>query len=85
MKSFLPNVEISPFSLEGYICASLLVEVLRVVPYPQTVGMVMAQLEALKNYNFKGILLNFDPETRQLSSHVWINDGSGKEWALMSY
>lgn len=83
MKSFLPNVEISPFSLEGYICASLFVEALKKAPAPQTLMGIMQQFEAMKSYNFNGLPLDFDPKTRQLSSKVWVNDATGKEWIAM--
>ena len=83
MKSFLPNVEISPFSLEGYICASLFVEALQRTPAPQTLAGLMQQFEMMKQYNLGGLVLNFDAESRQLSSKVWVNDASGKEWIAM--
>lgn len=32
----------------------------------------------IKNYNFKGLKLNFNPETRTLSTSIWIKTRENK-------
>lgn len=63
-------------SLEGYIDASLLMTVLESIKPPYTNEKIIAEFEAMKNFNFKGMLLNFDPMTRELYKEVWIDTGS---------
>lgn len=73
--SFMPfTVE----SLEGYINASIFIDACNHISGDITKEKLMHYFEGLKNYNFKGLNLNFDPETRELSNEVWIE--SRKRW-----
>jgi hypothetical protein len=38
---------------------------------------IIEHMESLKNYYFRGIILNFDSMSRQLSQSIWINDIKG--------
>ncbi len=67
------------YTLEGYITASLFVDMVKKISGPVTKEKIRAVAESLKDYNFKGLILDFDPETRQLSHTVWIDTGE-EEW-----
>ncbi len=64
-------------SLEGYVGMSLLIHALRTVPAPLTRQTVMAFFEKMKNYNYKGLTLTFNPQTRDLMHTVWLDLGDG--------
>ena len=46
---------------------------------PYTTDKIIQAIESMKSYPFKGLILNFDPETRELSKQVWIDNGE-KHW-----
>jgi len=64
-------------SLEAFINAQVFFDVLKRIPPPLTKEKIIKELEGIKNYNFKGIELNFDPNTRQLLHTLWIDNGIG--------
>ena len=82
MSKYAPNKTLSIFSLEAYINAALLVECTKRITPPFTTQKLLRCIEDIKNVRFKGITLNFNPETRTLSNQVWIDPGEGKEWFL---
>ena len=67
------------YSLEGYIAASLVSDILKKIPGPITMDSVKEVIENIKNYNFKGLTLNYNPANRQLSNDLWIETTTG-EW-----
>lgn len=67
------------WAFEGYIAGSLLLDCLKKIKGDITTDSIMKQFESYKNYNFKGLELNFNPETRELSKYLWINEGK-PEW-----
>jgi ABC-type branched-subunit amino acid transport system substrate-binding protein len=82
MQKYTPNKPLSPFAFEGYINAALLTECTKQITFPITTEKIISIIEGLKKVRFKGINLNFDPQTRTLSKNVWINTGDPKkEWA----
>ncbi len=68
------------YSLEGYICASLLCEMIKQSHEPITHTLLLKKLEALNNYNFKGLTLNFDPQDRQISKRIWFDFQDDNDW-----
>lgn len=60
-------------ALQAYICASIFVEICstKLGPSPSPESCINA-FENLKNYNFKGINLTFNPKTRWISNKVWL-------------
>ncbi len=66
----------SNYSLEGYISAQVLVELLTRIKGAVTMDAIIKQAEAIKNFNFKGLMLNFNPETRELRNDVWVDASS---------
>ncbi len=80
MKRFLANRDDSPFYFEAYINLALLVEALKHIKKDVTIGKIIGELESFKDFDFKGLKLNFDPKTRTLCSDVWINPGIDKKW-----
>ncbi|MBA3752470.1 hypothetical protein H0X06_06840 [Candidatus Dependentiae bacterium] len=82
MKRHNPDGRLSPDSLEGYINASVLIDVLHTINKPFTNEILIKKLEAIKNYPYKGLMLNFNPETRELLKDVWIDPEFGSEWIL---
>ncbi|MDP3889547.1 MAG: ABC transporter substrate-binding protein [bacterium] len=68
------------FSLEAYIATSLLIHVLHEIKLPYTNDKILAYLENIKDFNFKGIPLSFNPEQRSLARTVWIETGETTLW-----
>ena len=68
------------FSLEAYIATSLLIEMMNSLEPPITKEKILQKLESLKNYEFKGLNLTFNPDTRSLAQNIWLESGQKDEW-----
>lgn len=68
------------FSLEAYIATSLLIDTLKKIAPPFTQEKIIRHLEGIKQYDFKGIKLNFNPSQRSLAQEVWIETTEDQEW-----
>lgn len=62
-------------SLEAYINASIFFDVLRRIKPPLTKEKIIAEFAKIKNYNFKGIELNYNPHTHELGKNLWLDAG----------
>lgn len=82
MKKYFANKPLSPFSLEGYINATLFYAALTYTNPPLTPQKILAVLTQFNNFKFKGLTLTFNTQTRALSPAVWINTGAKNEWFL---
>ncbi len=71
------NVSYDKVSFEQYINANILFQILRKIEGPINKESIIAVAENLKDYPFKGLVLNFNPETRELSDTLWIDPGEG--------
>lgn len=67
-------------SLEGFINIQILDEVVHKISGEVTKEKIIAQMEQIRDYYFKGLILNFDPITRELSKNVWIDLGNEIPW-----
>jgi len=65
-------------SFEGYLAASILLEARAKVEKPATANKIMNWLEGRKQYAYKGLVLDFNPQTRELMNSVWLDTGSQK-------
>ena len=75
------HIPIDTVALEAYIGARLFIDVLKHIQGPINKDSIRKALEGIKNYDFKGLHLNFDPETRQLSDTIWLDTGVG-DWIV---
>lgn len=66
------KVDINSNSFEGYIVASIFIEVLKKIKGTITKDKIVRIIEQMKDVNLGGIPLNFNPKTRQLSHTLWI-------------
>ena len=73
------NIPADTYALDAYIGARLLIDVLKHIEGPVNKDSIIKAFEGIKNYDFKGLQLNFDPMTRQLSNTIWLDTGAG-EW-----
>ena len=69
---------LNSMSIEGYIAAAIFVDLLKKIEGDITKEKIIEQAEKLKNYDFMGLKLDFDPQTRSISKGVWINPGTEK-------
>ncbi len=77
MKREYPRAYFDVDSLEGYINASILLDVLKNIPFPYTHKKIIQKIEQIKNKKFKGLDLDFNPVTRELSENIWLDLGDG--------
>lgn len=77
MQSEYPDIHLDVDSLEGYINASILIYILESIDRPYTHKKIIQAAKKIKNQNFKGLILNFDPNTQSLSTNVWLDLGNG--------
>ena len=75
LQTFMPEEGKDVTSLEAYLSASLLIDALQNLSPPYTTNKLTNYFEQIKNRNFKGINLNFNPETRTLMDRVWLDTG----------
>lgn len=73
------DIPIDTVSLEGYMNSKVLIDILRKIEGPLSIESFLETVEGIKDYEFMGLNLNFDPEQRQLLHTVWINTGED-EW-----
>ncbi len=64
-------------SLEGYINASILFDILKRIKPPLTKDKIVSEFKKIKNYNFKGIELDYNPQTHELGKALWLDTGEG--------
>lgn len=72
------------FVLEGYLAVDLALSILDSVQGELTHENIVDAFESLENYDYKGLQLNFNPLTRELSRTIWIDPGNGKPWIKQS-
>ena len=79
IKKYIPSAKVNSDVFEGYIGASLLVEGLKTLGSSITMDKLFNYYASLKDFDFKGLKLNYNPQTRQLLHTVWLDTGA-KEW-----
>ncbi|OJW53340.1 MAG: hypothetical protein BGO67_01145 [Alphaproteobacteria bacterium 41-28] len=78
MQKEYPDVRFDVGSLEGYITASILLDILKKIGRPFTHERIIREIEKIKDTDFKGLPMNFNPLTRGLSKDVWLELEDGK-------
>ena len=76
MKKQNKEKNIDVFSAESYVATDIVVDALKKGAI--TKEEIINNIEKIKNYNLKGLELNFDPKTRQVSKYVWVTKGKGQ-------
>ncbi len=71
-------------SFEVYISTHIFLHLIKQIKEPINKQSIMHAGEQLKHFNYKGLLLDFDPKTRQLLHTVWVNPGTGASWIPIS-
>jgi len=67
-------------SLEGYIGAELFTDVLNKITGTITNENVLEAFKALNNYQYKGLVLTYNPKQNDLSQKVYIETGRDGQW-----
>lgn len=63
------------FILEGYMIADIFINIIKGINGKITKEKIQAASENIKNENYKGLYLNFNPETRSIFNSVWLDTG----------
>lgn len=74
------GVPLDVIAFEGYLDIYLFVHLLKQVKGTITIEKLMKAGESIKNYDFEGLNLNYNPSERILGHDVWLDLGTGKEW-----
>ncbi len=74
------NMNYDKVSFEQFINAQILFEILSHIKGPITNDKIIEIAEGFKHYQFKGLELTFNPETRELSDTLWIDDAGKGPW-----
>jgi ABC-type branched-subunit amino acid transport system substrate-binding protein len=67
-------------ALEIYLSTQIFLDIVKKMKGDINKLTIMQECEKIHNVDFKGIKLNFDPNTRQLLNTVWINEDDQKPW-----
>ncbi len=65
------------FGLEAYINTSLTFNAMNSVSEPITMSKLIEHFEQMKQYEYKGLTLTFDPKSRSLGQNMWIINKNG--------
>lgn len=74
---YSPNTDYSTDSLEAYINVTLFAHIVEHIQVTITKETLIAYIKTMQNYAFKDLLLNFDNQTHELSTNIWIDTGKG--------
>ena len=83
MQRYASKEAISIMSLEGYIDASIFIEILKRVEGTITKEKIRDEMEKMQGVKYKGLTLTFHPEIRGFSKDIWIQTDKG--WMLLSH
>lgn len=75
------DIPLDTFVLESYITAALMFDMIKRISGTITQDALIAVCESIKDYNFKGLVLHFNPATRELMNKVWIDTGK-PDWEM---
>ncbi len=64
-------------AMREYIKTSITFDAIQNIKGPLTMQKLIDYFEQMKDYEYKGLTLNFDPEKRSLAHTLWINTGEG--------
>jgi ABC-type branched-subunit amino acid transport system substrate-binding protein len=74
------NISPDPFSFEVYVIAQIFFYLIDRIEGPITKEKIIQAAEKIKNLDFKGLNLNFDPGSRVLLDAVWIAQNNDEPW-----
>jgi len=76
------NIELDVSSLEGYIAAELFIYLLKRIPknQPITKEAIINAARQIVNQDYKGLKLNYNPQTNGLNTMIWLRTQEGKDW-----
>jgi len=81
VKEYRKNTDqADPISLEAYICSDIFIDILKKIETPITKEKIIKNAEKIKNQKIKGFPISFNPNTRNISNHIWIEDGGNPQW-----
>lgn len=63
------------FLVEGYLCADLFIYILNQISGEITHEKIHEVIKSIKNVNYKGITLNYNPDKQELFNKLWIDNG----------
>lgn len=69
------RISIDAPTFEAYINADIFMHLLTQIKGPITNKKIIKQAERIESYTHKGLLLSFDPETRELATTLWLDTG----------
>lgn len=72
------NYSFDSNSLEGYLAGTLIGDAIAHIDPPYTGKRLISYFTSFKNYQFKGLSLTFDPQTRSLLLPVWVKSEKGE-------
>ncbi len=78
------NFPYDVYSLEAYIATTLYIDILKKNNGSTSRDKFLEQVRSIKNYNFKGFELTFNPTQNSLSRNVWI-ERNDQDWEKMSH
>ena len=73
------NQPITGLSAEAYICASIMIHLIKQTGGTTDKAKIIKAAESIKNLDLGGLKLNFDKKSRKLSRFIWLNTGE-TEW-----
>lgn len=77
IETYSPTKYLSAESFEAYIQTKLLEDLLKNMEGSITKERIIEQFESMENKPFYGLNLNFDQETRELETDLWVDLGKG--------
>lgn len=82
MQKNFPYVELSPFSLEGFIAGKVITFAIEKAVENATLAGLMQEFSKIKKARFGGMALDYSAENHTLSRAIWIKESFDKEAVL---
>lgn len=76
LKKNNPDAKLEVFTLLGYICTRLCINILKQIDGEITHEKIRSIIRNLNNYNFEGLKLNFNPKKLEIIDKIWIDGDS---------
>lgn len=74
------GISYNTVSLEAYMATHILSDIMNKISTPVTREKLIEFIPTIQQYTYKGLVLNFNPETRSLVDSLWIDAGDGSPW-----
>lgn len=72
------GINLDVFVLQGYLSADLFISILQKIKGALTHEKIHEVIASFKQQLYKGLMLNYNPQTQELSNKLWLDTGQSQ-------